>query len=109
MDKRIVRTRQFHVRLNDDERAAMQARAAAAGYDLSRFIRECGLHGKVSPVPAICREQWAYLAATTSNLNQLTRLCHAGKIPHNLDATIFETAKLLQEVRSLLKTGTPPP
>lgn len=109
MDTKAVRTRQFHVRLTDDERAAMQARAAVAGYDLSRFVRECGLHGKVSPVPAICREQWAYLAATTSNLNQLTRLCHKGKIPHNLDATILETARLLQEVRSLLITGKPSP
>jgi hypothetical protein len=80
----------------------MHERAKEAGYHLSGFVRECGLTGKVSPVPAINRDQWSVLAATTANLNQLVRLCHKGAIPQNLDATILETARLLHEVRSRL-------
>lgn len=99
------RTRQFHIRLSDAELQQMHERAAAAGCNLSRFVRECGLTGKVSPVPSINRQQWSYLAATTANLNQLTRLCHCGAVPSNLDATILETARQLQEVRSQLLGG----
>ena len=99
------RIRQFHIRLSESELHQMHERAAAAGCTLSHFVRECGLTGKVSPVPSINRQQWSYLAATTANLNQLTRLCHCGTIPTNLDATLMETARQLQEVRSQLLGG----
>ena len=80
----------------------MHRRAKDAGYKLSGFVRECGLRGKVRPVPSINREQWSVLAATTANLNQLTKLCHQGRMPPILDATIMETARLLKDIRSRL-------
>jgi hypothetical protein len=96
------RTRQFHIRLTDEEREQMHRRAKDAGYKLSGFVRECGMNGKVRPVPAINFDQWSVLAATTANLNQLVRLCHKGTVPENLDSTILETARLLRDVRSRL-------
>lgn len=80
----------------------MAERAKSAGCRVSDFVRHCGLRGKVQPVPAINREQWSYLAATTANLNQLVKLCHKGIISPSLDATLMETFRLLQEVRARL-------
>ena len=80
----------------------MHERAREAGCRLSGFIRECGISGKVSPVPSINREQWAQLAGTTANLNQLVRPCHKGTVPQTLDVTLLETSRLLHEVRSRL-------
>src|SRR5271165_7180183 len=97
-----VRTRQFHIRLTDQERDLMHQRAKEAGYRLSAFVRECGMTGKVRPVPAINYDQWSVLAATTANLNQLVRLCQKGTVPENLDSTILETARLLRDVRCRL-------
>lgn len=105
MDTKNTRTRQFHIRLNEQEHTQMHQRAKDAGFRLSRFIRDCGLNGRVCPVPSINQEQWSFLAGTTSNLNQLVRLCHKGTVPPHLDATILETARLLHEVRSRLKGG----
>ena len=102
MNTNTTRTRQFHIRLNEQEHALMHQRAREAGFPLSHFVRDCGLHGRVCPVPAINLEQWSYLAGTTSNLNQLVHLCHKGTVPQHLDATILETARLLHEVRTRL-------
>ena len=59
----------------------MHARARDAGCSLSRFVRDCGISGKVVSIPAVNREQWSYLAGTTANLNQLVRLCNQGVLP----------------------------
>lgn len=96
------RTKQLHIRITAEEADAIKEHARSAGFSLSDFIRTCGLHGKVSPVPSINLEQWAHLAATTSNLNQLTRLCNHGAIPCELLPTITETATVLKEVRCSL-------
>jgi len=105
MNTNANRTRQFHIRLNEEERTRMQERAKEAGCGLSEFVRECGLNGKVCPVPSVNREQWSHLAGTTANLNQLVRLCHKGQLPPTLDVTLLETARLLQEVRCRLIQG----
>ena len=99
------RIRQFHIRLSDEERTRMQERAKEAGFPLSGFVRECGINGRVCPVPSINREQWSVLAATTANLNQLVRLCHKGTVPRHLDAVLLETSRLLHEVRTQLIKG----
>ena len=47
MNTKANRTRQFHIRLNEEERTRMHERAKKAGYGLSEFVRECGLNGMV--------------------------------------------------------------
>ena len=96
------RNKFLHVRLSDEEHGVIAARARGAGLRVSDFIRSCGVHGKVSPVPSINVQQWAQLAATTSNLNQLTRLAHQGRVPADIADTVQTTAQLLREIRTSL-------
>jgi len=96
------RNKFLHVRLSDEEHGIIADRARGAGLRVSDFIRSCGVHGKVSPVPSINVQQWAQLAATTSNLNQLTRLAHQGRVPADIANAVLTTAQLLREIRTSL-------
>jgi len=96
------KTKQLHIRVTLDEEQRMRCRARAAGYKLSVFIRTCALEGKVSPVPSINIEQWVKLAATTSNLNQLTRLANSGQLPSELIGCLATNAELLRQIRASL-------
>ena len=102
MQTKANRIRQFHIRLSEEERSQMQQKAKEAGCRTSDFIRKCGLEGKVCPVPSVNVKQWVELAATTANLNQLTRLANEGRISPAIEPVLLDTAKVLREVRSSL-------
>ena len=99
------RNKFLHVRLSSEEHAVIADRARVAGIRISDFIRGCGVHGKVSPVPSINVQQWAQLAATTSNLNQLTRLANQGRVPADIADVVQSTAQILREIRTSLIGG----
>jgi uncharacterized protein (DUF1778 family) len=96
------RNKFLHVRLSSEEHAVIADRARDAGVRVSDFIRSCGVQGKVCPVPSVNVQQWAQLAATTSNLNQLTRLANQGRVPPDIADAVQTAAHLLREIRTSL-------
>ncbi len=93
--------------------AEIEAKALQAGKSRSGFMRESALNATVVPavtVPAINQQQWEELARVTSNLNQLTLLCHLNKEHPSSDKVISQIAEarnLLHEVRQALIGNEP--
>ena len=106
------RTAQFRVRLTPEEKAAMEAAAAAAGLDLAAFIR---LRTLATKGPRTRRRIDADLAAlaslrgelgyTGNNLNQLTRLANMGDMdrPAELDHVLALLARLYEQIDTALR------
>lgn len=83
------RTARVTLRFTAGERAAL-AEMAGAG-DVGDYIRRAVLGQRVRArvtVPPVNAAAWTALAGALSNLNQLTRLAHAGQVPPDLAPVI---------------------
>lgn len=101
----IVRDINFTVRLSADERAKIEAVCGKLG--VSGFMRNAALKSASRPVIVhpIARDQWTSLAATTANLNQLTRAVNSGILPDDLSSALAELTDILKSVRMSLLLG----
>lgn len=74
------RRKNYPLRLSGSERAALEAKAAAAGLKLSAYLRQAGLNKTVSAqfesVPAINRLTYTELGRIGNNINQMTKAAH---------------------------------
>jgi hypothetical protein len=101
------RTSRIYVRCSSEEKSQISNQAKEHGYAASRFMRECGMNGKVEPVPSINYQQWARLAGLSSNLNQLLYHINTGRIPETLRPTVEALQTVLFEVRAALIKEAP--
>jgi hypothetical protein len=67
------------VRLNDAELARLDSQRAAVQMQRGEYLRAAALHRLPPTIPAVNREQWAELARTASNLNQIARHLNEGQ------------------------------
>jgi hypothetical protein len=80
----VARERRVNLRLNADEYARIASTAAALGLTPAAYLRRAGLGISASPppvVPEVNLEKWAELGRALSNLNQLVRELHGGRVP----------------------------
>ena len=74
------RRKNYPLRLSSSERAALEAKAEAAGLKLSAYLRQAGLNKTVSAkkelVPAINRLTYTELGRIGHNINQMTKAAH---------------------------------
>jgi len=54
-------------------------------------------------------DQWRELGRLDNNINQLTRLAHAGQLPHDIHDALAEVALLLRQLRIEVLAVTPKP
>ena len=67
------------VRLNDAELARLDSQRDAVQMQLGEYLRAAALHRLPPTIPAANREQWAELARTAANLNQIARHLNEGQ------------------------------
>lgn len=80
----VARERRVNLRLNADEYARIASTAAALGLTPAGYLRRAGLGVMPPPppvVPEVNLEKWAELGRALSNLNQLVRELHGGRVP----------------------------
>jgi len=74
----LKRTRCVSVRLHVGELAWLDEQRAAVQMQRGEYLRSAAM-GKLPPtIPAVNREQWAELARTAANLNQIARHLNEG-------------------------------
>ncbi|MDC9908884.1 hypothetical protein PSX32_21110 [Shigella flexneri] len=66
------------VRLNDAELARLDSQRDAVQMQRGEYLRAAALHRLPPTIPAMNREQWAELARTAANLNQIARHLNEG-------------------------------
>lgn len=67
------------VRLNDAELARLDSQRDAVQMQRGEYLRAAALHRLPPTIPAANREQWAELARTAANLNQIARHLNEGR------------------------------
>lgn len=99
-----LRATTIGVRVSDAEYAALRERAAAMGLTPAQWLREAGLRRRLPPppVPAINRAQYAELARLSANLNQLTRMAHAGRAVTIADGLLVRLSDQVKALRRAL-------
>ena len=93
-----VRNHELKVRLNDDERAELEHRAALAGMKPAVYLRERITRGVVPNVDAI-RERSGLLNRWNANLNMIARWCNihkAGASAIEVQAELVHLSRLIQ-------------
>jgi hypothetical protein len=75
----VARDRKKSIRMSTQEEFAIMKKAAQADMDFSTFVRKTALEQPVVVISGI-RELYVQVAKVGNNLNQLTMLCHQGKI-----------------------------
>lgn len=95
------RTVNLTVRLTQAEAADLATRAAELGLAAGPFLREAALARRLPspPVPALNRAAWGDLGKLSGNLNQLTRLAHAGQLSDVDPAILEDLASQVQALR----------
>ena len=93
-----VKSKQLNIRLTEKEYECLRSKASKANVHLSAYVLTMTFKGKivlVEGLPEVSRE----LRAIGNNLNQLTRLCHEGRIECvNLMEMRQEVEKLWQSL-----------
>lgn len=93
-----TKSKQLNIRLTEKEYERLHSRAAKANVHLSAYILTMTFKGKIVKVEGLA-EVSKELRAIGNNLNQITRLCHEGRIDCvNLVETKEEVAKLWQSL-----------
>ena len=99
------RTHTVSSRLSDAELALLDERRAGLRMRRGEYLRAAALDRDLPPtIPAINREQWAALARTGANLNQIANKLNVGQ-PLDLEELrdeIAECRRMLAEVRRAL-------
>ena len=67
------------VRLNEAELARLDSQRDAVQMQRGEYLRAAALHRLPPTIPAANREQWAELARTAANLNQIARHLNEGQ------------------------------
>lgn len=90
----MARDKKKSIRMSTKEELLVEKKAMQADMVFSTFVREAALNHPVVVVPGI-RELYVQVARVGNNLNQLTMLCHQGRIT-SVDLT--ETREMLSKV-----------
>lgn len=93
--------------MSTQEELTIKKKAMQADMDFSTFLRKAALEHPVVVIPGI-RELYVQVARVGNNLNQLTMLCHQGKITcvelyqcqEMLENVYTELQKILQNIKS---------
>jgi len=78
LDAADKRAHTVSVRLNDAELARLDSLREAVRMQRGEYLRAAALHRLPPTIPAVNREQWAELARTAANLNQIARHLNEG-------------------------------
>ncbi len=99
-----VRGRTIGVRVTEAEYATLQAKAEALHMSPAQWLREAALTRRLPslPVPAINIAEYGKLARLSGNLNQLTRLAHAGQLTGLNEASLQEIGEEVSRLRLAL-------
>lgn len=103
----MARDRKKSIRMSTQEELTIKKKAMQADMDFSTFLREAALEHPVVVIPGI-RELYVQVARVGNNLNQLTMLCHQGKIncvelyqcQEMLENVYTELQRILQNIKS---------
>lgn len=103
----MARDRKKSIRMSTQEELTIKKKAMQADMDFSTFLRKAALEHPVVVIPGI-RELYVQVARVGNNLNQLTMLCHQGKITcvelyqcqEMLENVYTELQKILQNIKS---------
>ncbi|MBJ2901571.1 plasmid mobilization relaxosome protein MobC [Salmonella enterica subsp. enterica serovar Derby] len=97
------------MRLNDAELARLDSQRDAVQMQRGEYLRAAALHRLPPTIPAANREQWAELARTAANLNQIARKVNAGGAGHDrvqIVAALMAIDAGLERLRhAVLETG----
>lgn len=87
-------------RVTSDERAFVEAQAAAAGLDLAEFIRRRSLGRRIAPARAVADERLLLeINRIGVNLNQITARFNAtGEAPDGLTDALHEVRAAMERV-----------
>ena len=90
----------INFRTTQEDYEKIKKRADGAGLNLTAYITTMALNGKIIVVPGV--HEAAYeLSKIGGNLNQLTRLCHEGRITcPELSEMKIEVKNVWQSLRS---------
>lgn len=78
LDSADKRLHTVSVRLNGAELARLDSLRGAVQMQRGEYLRAAALHRLPPTIPAVNREQWAELARTAANLNQIARHLNEG-------------------------------
>ena len=89
-----------HTRVTTDERAFVEAQAAAVGLDVSEYIRRRALQHRIPPARAVADDRLLLeINRIGVNLNQISHAAHLGKtLEGKLAATLDEVRAALARV-----------
>lgn len=94
-DDQSQKDQHINIRISTADKKLVEEKAAEAGLKTGEFMRRAALGRKItSKIPPDFRRM---LAATGSNLNQLTRLANAGKLTGTSAQTLNELLSRLLE------------
>lgn len=98
LPSRYLRSR-FDLYLNEVERERVASAAQQAHLPMSTYVRRAALKLRIQTPPSeVTTTQWAELARTTANLNQLAHAINTGRV-NRIDLTVLESVR--DEVRKL--------
>lgn len=90
----------FDLYLASNEVEQLRAVAKAARLPMSTYLRRLALGQSVEMPPTeFAVAQWRELGRLDNNINQLTRLAHAGELSRDLLPALAEVAQMLRELR----------
>ena len=95
-----ARARTIGVCVNAAELDAIQRKADSVGLSVSHWLRNVALARSLPPLvqPEVNRDTYRALAGAANNLNQLTRLAHAGNVAC-ADAELREVLAAVRQVQ----------
>lgn len=103
---RILRKDQLmHIRISSEDKAAIYKRAGDIGMSVGEYMIRSAREDK-TVVILDGKEILHQLSKIGTNLNQLTILCHQGKITNpNLENVNDTLTKVMRDIRKLMKGG----
>lgn len=103
---RVLRKDQtMHIRISGEDKAAICKRAGDIGMSVGEYMIRSAREDK-TVVILDGKEILHQLSKIGTNLNQLTILCHQGKITNpNLEDVNDTLTKVMREIRKMLKGG----
>lgn len=98
----------FDLYLAGHEAEQLRAVAKAAKLPMSTYLRQLALGQSIDMPPTeFAVSQWRELRRLDNNINQLTRLAHAGQFSPEIPAALAEVAQLLCQLRLEVLAVTP--
>lgn len=95
----------MHIRISSEDKAAICKRAGDIGMSVGEYMIRSAREDK-TVVILDGKEILHQLSKIGTNLNQLTILCHQGKITNpNLEDLNNTLVKVMREIRKLMKGG----